>query len=104
MIDMCCEFEHSFKRDSENENAITRKRLHKKERKSKETCFHCGNDERWKKKYRRLTRSRTLRNEEMIMQVRSGTKIYAKAVGTYLLKLPSREVWNLNIVYIFLHV
>ena len=27
--------------------------LHKKKaRKSKGICFHCGNDERWKKKYR----------------------------------------------------
>ena len=30
MIDMCCEFEQSFKKDSGSENAITRKRLHKK--------------------------------------------------------------------------
>ena len=52
MIDMCCEFEQSFKKDSGRENAITRKRLHKKNaRKSKGTCFHCGKDERWKKKY-----------------------------------------------------
>ena len=52
MIDMCCEFEQSFKKDSGSENAITRKRLRKKKaRKSKGTCFHCGKDERWKKKY-----------------------------------------------------
>ena len=53
MIDMCYEFEKSFKRNNGSENAITRKRLHKKKaRKSIGTCFHCGKDERWKKKYR----------------------------------------------------
>ncbi|KAM0964188.1 hypothetical protein ACFX2A_023579 [Malus domestica] len=47
MIDMCCKFEQGFKKDSGSENAITRKRLHKKKaRKSKGTCFHCGKDER----------------------------------------------------------
>ncbi|XP_068304262.1 uncharacterized protein [Pyrus communis] len=36
MIDICCEFEKSFKRDSGSENVIIRKRLHKKKaRKSK---------------------------------------------------------------------
>ncbi|KAM2501709.1 hypothetical protein ACFX1W_032357 [Malus domestica] len=53
MIDMCCKFEQGFKKDSGSENAITRKRLHKKKaRKSRGTCFICGKDERWKKKYR----------------------------------------------------
>ncbi|KAM2609018.1 hypothetical protein EV2_039042 [Malus domestica] len=53
MIDMCCKFEKGFKKDSGSENAITRKKLHKKKAiKSKVTCFHCGKDERWKKKYR----------------------------------------------------
>ncbi|KAM1450369.1 hypothetical protein ACFX2I_037618 [Malus domestica] len=136
MIDMCCKFEQGFKKDNGSENAITRKRLHKKKaRKSKGTCFHCGNDERWKKKYRvpiasLMTRtfegtisviksaftmssnswifdsgtsqhicnslqgptgSRTLRNEEMIVRVGNGTKISAKAIDTYMLKLPSGE-------------
>ncbi|KAM2757281.1 hypothetical protein PS2_019052 [Malus domestica] len=68
MIDMCCKFEKGFKRDSGSENAITRKRLHKKKaKKSKRTCFHCGNDERWKKKYRGLAGSRSLRNREMVV-------------------------------------
>ncbi|KAM1833298.1 hypothetical protein ACFX13_023134 [Malus domestica] len=92
MIDMCCKFEQSFKKDSESENAIIRKRLHKKKaRKSKGTYFHCGKDERWKKKYRGLTGSRTLRNGEMIVRVGNDTKISAKAIGTYMLKLPSGE-------------
>ncbi|KAM2137826.1 hypothetical protein ACFX1Q_009954 [Malus domestica] len=53
MIDMCCKFEQGFKKDSGSENAITRKGLHKKKaRKSKGTCFYCGKDERWKKKYK----------------------------------------------------
>ncbi|KAM1027856.1 hypothetical protein ACFX2A_041565 [Malus domestica] len=102
MIDMCCKFEQGFKKDSGSENAITRKRLHKKKaRKSKGTCFHCGKDERWKKKYRGLTRSRTLRNGEMIVRVRNGTKISAKAIGTYMLKLPSGEVLELKKLFIF---
>ncbi|KAM1807162.1 hypothetical protein ACFX11_030214 [Malus domestica] len=124
MIDMCCKFEQSFKKDSRSENAIIRKRLHKKKaRKSKGTCFHCGKDECWKKKYRvriaslmtrifertisviesaftmnsnswifdsgasqhicnslqGLTRSRTLRNGEMIVRVGNGTKISCKS-------------------------
>ncbi|KAM2242325.1 hypothetical protein ACFX1S_009299 [Malus domestica] len=102
--------------------------------------FHCGNDERWKKKYRvrianlmtrtlegtisviesaftvssnswifdsgasqhicnslqGLTGSRTLRNGEMIVRVGNGTKIFAKAIGTYMLKLPSGEVLELK--------
>ncbi|CAN6566755.1 unnamed protein product [Malus baccata var. baccata] len=141
MIDMCCKFEQGFKRDSGSENAITRKRLHKKKAiKSKGTCFHCGKDERWKKKYmvritslmtrtlegtisviesafrvssnswifdsgasqhicnslQGLTGSRTLRNGEMIVRVGNGTKISAKAIGTYMLKLPSGEVVELK--------
>ncbi|KAM1185221.1 hypothetical protein ACFX2G_014849 [Malus domestica] len=53
MIDMYCKFEQGFKKDSGSENAITRKRLHKKKAiKTKGTCFHYGKDERWKKKYR----------------------------------------------------
>ncbi|KAM1143479.1 hypothetical protein EV1_032051 [Malus domestica] len=105
MIDMCCKFEQGFKKDSRSENAITRKRLHKKKaRKSKGTCFHCGKDESWKKKYRGLTGSRTLRNGEMIVRVGNGTKISVKAIGTYMLKLTLRKSWNLKIVYIFLHV
>ncbi|KAM2657928.1 hypothetical protein EV1_013243 [Malus domestica] len=68
MIDMCCKFEQGFKMDSGNENAITRKRLHKKKAiKSKGTCFHRGKDECWKKKYRGLIGSRTMRNKEMIV-------------------------------------
>ena len=43
-----------------------------------------------------LTGSRTLRNEELIMRVGNGTKISAKAVGTYMLKLPSGEVLELK--------
>ncbi|CAN6573251.1 unnamed protein product [Malus baccata var. baccata] len=141
MIDMCCNFEQGFERVSGSENAITRKRLHKKKaRKSKGTCFRCGNDERWKKKYRvritslmtrtfegtisviesaftmssnswifdlgasqhicnslqGLTGSKTLRNGEMIVRVGNGTKISAKAIGTYMLKLPSGEVLELK--------
>ncbi|KAM2474368.1 hypothetical protein PS1_007078 [Malus domestica] len=141
MIDMCCKFEKGFKRDSGSENAITSKRLHKKKaKKSKGTCFHCGNDERWKKKYmvriaslmtrtfeetisvvesdftvssnswifdsgasqhicntlQGLAGSRSLRNGEMVVRVRNGTKISAKAIGTYMLKLPSGEVLELK--------
>ncbi|KAM1230411.1 hypothetical protein ACFX2G_041469 [Malus domestica] len=97
MIDMCCKFEKGFKRDSGSENAITRKKLHKKKAiKSKGTCFHCGKDERWKKKYRGLVRSRSLCNGEMAVQVGNGTKISAKATGTYMLKLPSGEVLELK--------
>ncbi|KAM1306817.1 hypothetical protein ACFX2H_009156 [Malus domestica] len=97
MIDMCCKFEKGFKRDSGSENAITRKRLHKKKAiKSKGTCFHCGKDERWKKKYRGLAGSRTLHNGEMVVRVGNGTKISAKAIGTYMLKLPSGEVLELK--------
>ncbi|KAM2294922.1 hypothetical protein ACFX1S_034778 [Malus domestica] len=97
MIDMCCKFEQGFKKDSGSENAVIRKRLHKKKTiKSKGTCFHCGKDERWKKKYRGLTGSRTLHNGEMIVRVRNGTKIFAKAIGTYMLKLPSGEVLELK--------
>ncbi|KAM2605239.1 hypothetical protein TB2_034059 [Malus domestica] len=97
MIDMCCKFEKGFKKDSGSENAITRKRLHKKKaKKSKGTCFHCGKDERWKKKYRGLAGSRTLSNGEMIVRVGNGTKISAKAIGTYMLKLPSGEVLELK--------
>ncbi|KAM2048428.1 hypothetical protein ACFX1T_006964 [Malus domestica] len=102
MIDMCCKFEQGFKKDSGSENAITRKGLHKKKaRKSKGTCFHCGKDERWKKKYRGLTGSRTLRNREMIVRVGKGTKISAKAIGTYMLKQPSGEVLELKICLYF---
>ncbi|KAM2442151.1 hypothetical protein PS1_023292 [Malus domestica] len=97
MIDMCCKFEQGFKRDSGSENAITRKRLHKKKaRKSKGTCFHYGKDERWKKKYRGLTGSRTLCNGEMIVRVGNGTKISAKEIGTYMLKLPSGEIRKMS--------
>ncbi|KAM1543858.1 hypothetical protein ACFX1Z_013474 [Malus domestica] len=141
MIDMCCKFEQGFKKDSGSETAIIRKRLHKKKAiKSKGTCFHCGKDERWKKKYRvriaslmtrtfdgtisviqsaftmssiswifysrvsqhfcnslqGLTESRTLRNGDMIVRVGNATKISAKAIGTYMLKLPSGEVLELK--------
>ncbi|KAM2854080.1 hypothetical protein FF1_024586 [Malus domestica] len=97
MIDICCKFEQGFKRDNGSENAITRKRLHKKKaRKSKGTCFHCGKDERWKKKYKGLTGSRTLRNGEMIVRVGNGTKISAKAIGTYMLKLPSDKIRKMS--------
>ncbi|KAM2611853.1 hypothetical protein TB2_031903 [Malus domestica] len=97
MIDMCCKFEKGFKKDSESENAITRKRLHKKKaKKSKGTCFHCGKDERWKKKYRGLAGSKSLRNGEMVVRVGNGTKISAKAIGTYMLNLPSGEVLELK--------
>ncbi|KAM1538319.1 hypothetical protein ACFX10_003244 [Malus domestica] len=135
MIDMCCKFEKGFKMDSGSENANTRKKLHKKKsKKSKGTCFHCGKDERWKKKYRRiaslmtrtfeetisviesaftvssnswifdsgtsqhicntmqgLAGSKSLRNGEMVVRVGNGTKISAKAIGTYMLNLPSGE-------------
>ncbi|KAM1192904.1 hypothetical protein ACFX10_013253 [Malus domestica] len=97
MIDMCCKFEKGFKKDSGSENANTRKRLHeKKAKKSKGTCFHCGKDERWKKKYRGLAGSKSLRNGEMVVRVVNGTKISAKAIGTYMLKLPSGEVLELK--------
>ena len=141
MIDMCCKFEKGFKRDSGSDNANTKKKsLKKKAIKSKGTCFHCGKDERWKKKYRGriaslmtrtfeetisviesaftvssnswifdlgtsqyicnslqgLTGSKTLRNGEMIMRVGNGTKISAKAIGTYMLKLPYGEVLELK--------
>ncbi|KAM2527672.1 hypothetical protein TB1_024900 [Malus domestica] len=97
MIDMCCRFEKGFKMDSGSENANIRKRLHKKKaKKSKGTCFHCGKDERWKKKYRGLARSRSLRNGEMVVRVGNGTKISAKAIGTYMLNLPSGEVLELK--------
>ncbi|KAM1860923.1 hypothetical protein ACFX13_013031 [Malus domestica] len=141
MIDMCCKFEKCFKRDSGSENAIIRKRLHKKKaKKSKGTCFHCGKDERWKKKYRvriaslmtrtfeetisviesaftvnsnswifdssasqhicntmhGLAGSRSLRNGEMVVRVGNGTKISTKAIGTYMLNLPSGEVLELK--------
>ncbi|CAN6580971.1 unnamed protein product [Malus baccata var. baccata] len=43
-----------------------------------------------------LTGSRTLRNGEMIVRVGNGTKISAKAIGTYMLKLPSGEVLELK--------
>ncbi|KAM1068036.1 hypothetical protein ACFX1Q_000055 [Malus domestica] len=76
----------------------------KKAKKSKGTCFHCGKDERWKKKYRGLAGSRSLSNGEMIVRVGNGTKILAKAIGTYMLNLPSGKSWNFKIVYIFLHV
>ncbi|KAM2234893.1 hypothetical protein ACFXTI_013101 [Malus domestica] len=97
MIDMCCKFEKGFKKDSGSEDAITRKRLHKKKaKKSKGTCFHCGKDECWKKKYRGLAGSRSLRNGEMVVRIGNGTKISAKAIGTYMLKLPSGEVLELK--------
>ncbi|KAM2008534.1 hypothetical protein ACFX16_003413 [Malus domestica] len=97
MIDMCCKFEKRFKRDSGSENAITRKRLNKKKaKKSKGTCFHCGKDERWKKKYRGLAGSKSLRNGEMVVRVGNGTKISAKAIGTYMLNLHSGEVLELK--------
>ncbi|CAN6552325.1 unnamed protein product [Malus baccata var. baccata] len=141
MIDMCCKFEKGFKRDSGSENAMIRKRLYKKKaKKSKGTCFHCGKDERWKKKYRvriaslmtrtfeeiisviesaftvssnswifdsgasqhicntlqGLAGSRSLRNGEMVVRVGNGTKISAKAIGTYMLNLPSGEVLELK--------
>ncbi|KAM3014877.1 hypothetical protein FF2_027526 [Malus domestica] len=97
MIDMCCKFEKGFKRDSGSENAITRKRLHKKKaKKSKGTCFHCGKDERWKKKYRGLAGSRSLHNGEMVVRVGNGTKISAKAIGTYMLNLPSGEIRKMS--------
>ncbi|KAM1185752.1 hypothetical protein ACFX2G_015332 [Malus domestica] len=102
MIDMCCKFEKGFKRDSGSENAITRKKLHKKKaKKSKGTCFHCGKDERWKKKYRGLAGSKSLRNGEMVVRVGNGTKISAKAIGTYMLNLPSGEVLELKKMFIF---
>ncbi|KAM1216945.1 hypothetical protein ACFX2J_013175 [Malus domestica] len=67
MIDMCCKFEQGFKKDSRSENAITRKRLHKKKAiKSKGTCFYYGKDERASQhicnSLQGLTGSRTLRN------------------------------------------
>ncbi|KAM2549652.1 hypothetical protein TB1_013993 [Malus domestica] len=141
MIDMCCRFEKGFKMDSGSENANIRKMLHKKKaKKSKGTCFHCGNDERWKKKYRMriaslmtrtfeetisviesaftvssnswifdsgasqhicntmqgLVGSKSLSNGEMIVRVGNGTKISAKAIGTYMLNLPSGEVLELK--------
>ncbi|KAM1818379.1 hypothetical protein ACFX11_000180 [Malus domestica] len=97
MIDMCCKFEKGFKRDSGSENAMIRKRLHKKKaKKSKGTCFHCGKDERWKKKYRGLVGSKPLSNGEMVVRVGNGTKISAKATGTYMLNLPSGEVLELK--------
>ncbi|KAM1381427.1 hypothetical protein ACFX2I_023028 [Malus domestica] len=141
MIDMYCKFEKGFKMDSGSENANTGKRLHKKKaKKSKGTCFHCGNDERWKKKYRvriaslmtrtfeeiisviesaftvssnswifdsgasqhicntmqGLAGSKSLRNGEMVVRVGNGTKISAKAIGTYMLNLPSGEVLELK--------
>ncbi|KAM2728531.1 hypothetical protein EV1_000013 [Malus domestica] len=97
MIDMCCRFEKGFKMDSGSENANIRKRLHKKKaKKSKGTCFHCGNDERWKKKYRGLVGSKPLSNGEMVVRVGNGTKISAKATGTYMLNLPSGEVLELK--------
>ncbi|KAM1790696.1 hypothetical protein ACFX12_034734 [Malus domestica] len=73
MIDMCCKFEQGFKRDSGSKNAITRKRLHKKKAiKSKGTCFHCGKDERWKKKYRvRIASLMTRTFEETISVIES---------------------------------
>ncbi|CAN6567561.1 unnamed protein product [Malus baccata var. baccata] len=43
-----------------------------------------------------LTGSRTLHNGEMIVRVGNGTKISAKAISTYMLKLPSREVLELK--------
>ncbi|KAM1409238.1 hypothetical protein ACFX2I_009652 [Malus domestica] len=80
-----------------SENANIRKRLHKKKaKKSKGTCFHCGKDERWKKKYRGLVGSKSLRNNEMVVRVGNGTKISAKAIGTYMLNLPSGEVLELK--------
>ncbi|KAM2646848.1 hypothetical protein TB1_000159 [Malus domestica] len=79
-------------------------RLHKKKAiKSKGTCFHCGKDEHWKKKYRGLTGSRILHNGEMIVRVGNGNKISTKAAGTYI-DYPLGKSWNLKIVYIFLHV
>ncbi|KAM1747093.1 hypothetical protein ACFX11_013661 [Malus domestica] len=97
MIDMCCRFEKGFKMDSGSENANIRKRLHKKKaKKSKGTCFHCGKDERWKKKYRGLVGSKPLSNGEMVVRVGNGTKISAKATGTYMLNLPSGEVLELK--------
>ncbi|KAM2898135.1 hypothetical protein COP2_007704 [Malus domestica] len=97
MIDMYCKFEKGFKRDSGSENAMIRKRLHKKKaKKSKGTCFHCGKDERWKKKYRGLVGSKPLSNGEMVVRVGNGTKISAKATGTYMLNLPSGEVLELK--------
>ncbi|KAM1074315.1 hypothetical protein ACFX2B_019087 [Malus domestica] len=97
MIDMCCKFEKGFKRDSGSENAMIRKRLHKKKaKKYKGTCFHCGKDERWKKKYRGLVGSKPLSNGEMVVRVGNGTKISAKATGTYMLNLPSGEVLELK--------
>ncbi|KAM1644664.1 hypothetical protein EV1_006204 [Malus domestica] len=95
MIDMCCKFEKGFKRDSGSENAMIRKRLHKKKA-NKGTCFHCGKDERWKKKYRRLVGSRSLSNGEIVVRVGNSTKISAKAIGTYMLDLPSGEVLELK--------
>ncbi|KAM2724743.1 hypothetical protein EV1_027531 [Malus domestica] len=97
MIDMCCRFEKGFKMDSGSEIANIRKRLHKKKaKKSKGTCFHYGKDERWKKKYRGLVGSKSLSNGEMIVRVGNGTKIFAKAIGTYMLNLPSGEVLELK--------
>ncbi|KAM2616711.1 hypothetical protein TB1_033196 [Malus domestica] len=73
MIDMCCKFEKGFKIDSGSENANIRKRLHKKKaKKSKGTCFHCGKDERWKKKYRvRIASLMTRTFEETISVIES---------------------------------
>ncbi|KAM2746929.1 hypothetical protein PS2_022463 [Malus domestica] len=97
MIDMCCKFEKGFKRDSGSENAMIRKRLHKKKaKKSKGTCFHCGKDERWKKKYRGLVGSKPLSNGEMVVRVGNGTKISTKAIGTYMLNLPSGEIHKMS--------
>ncbi|KAM0998333.1 hypothetical protein ACFX2C_008114 [Malus domestica] len=95
MIDMCCKFEKGFKKDSGSENAMIRKRLHKKKA-NKGTCFHCGKDECWKKKYRGLVGSRSLSNGEIVVRVGNGTKISAKAIGTYMLNLPSGEVLELK--------
>ncbi|KAM1329354.1 hypothetical protein ACFX2F_013533 [Malus domestica] len=65
-------FDHSLN-DSGSENANTRKRLHKKKaKKSKGTCFHCGKDERWKKKYRvRIASLMTRTFEETISIIES---------------------------------
>ena len=43
-----------------------------------------------------LAGSKSLRNGEMVVRVGNGTKISAKAIGTYMLNLPSGEVLELK--------
>ncbi|CAL9019312.1 unnamed protein product, partial [Prunus brigantina] len=99
-----------------------KEKITKKSKEPKGTCFHCGKDGHWKRNCKdylaslknkpsevdsgasqhicncvqRLVGSRRLGKGEMVLTVGNGTKVAAKAVGTYHLNLPSGETLKLN--------